>query len=258
MVDRPVVQYVLEELARAGIGRVLLVTGRRKRAIEDHFDADPELDRELGPTDTPGAGLEILYKRQPYPRGLGDAVRCAESFAAGRPVVVALGDAIIEPPPARVPGILTRLAAVQRDTGADAVLAVTEVEPDHVHRYGIVVPGAAAEVTEVADVVEKPQPGMVSSRLAVAARYVLGPRVFAVLCDTEADAGGEVQLTDALRRVIQDGGRVVAVRLAPGERRHDIGTLEGYCATFLDLALRHPALGAALRGRAAALLDDAG
>ena len=103
-----------------------------------------------------------------------------------------------------------------------------------------------------------PPPQAVQSRLAVAARYVLGPRVFAALRDTEPDASGEVQLTDALRRVIREGGRVVAVQLAPGERRHDIGTVEGYCSAFLEHALRHPTLGAALAARAAALLDDLG
>jgi UTP--glucose-1-phosphate uridylyltransferase len=260
VVDKPVVQYVVEELRRAGIERVLFVTGRRKRAIEDHFDHDPELDGANGASrsPTPGAGLELLYTRQPHPGGLGDALRHAESFAGAKGVAVALGDAIIEPPPPGSTGILRRLAEVYEQTGASAAVAVTEVPPDQVRHYGIVVVDSPEPVMEVTDLVEKPDPNRSHSRLAVAARYVLGPEVFAALRHTEPDAQGEIQLTTALQAVIEAGGRVVAVKLAPGERRHDIGTVEGYCTAFLEHALRHPDLGASLRARAAALLDGAG
>jgi UTP--glucose-1-phosphate uridylyltransferase len=241
---------------------VLFVTGRRKRAIEDHFDADPELERALGSAadslaDT-RAGLKVLYTRQPRPAGLGDALRYAEGFSAGGgAVAVALGDTIIEPP-----GILNRLMDAYEEHGAAAALAVEQVQPEAVSRYGIVIPSldarqTAGPVIDVADVIEKPAPGDVDSRLAVAARYVLGPSVFAVLRETPPDAAGEVQLADALRRIIQAGGRVVAVPLSGGEQRHDIGTVESYCAAFLELALNDPRVGPALRDRAAALLNDA-
>jgi len=251
VVDKPVVQYVVEELAQAGIERVLFVTGRRKRAIEDHFDYDPE----LGAAAVPGDALRISYTRQPRPLGLGDALRYAEGFAGGEGVVVALGDAIIEPPASGTHGIVSRLIEAYERTGASAALAVTAVAADDVQHYGIVATGDAGEVI---DVVEKPRPGEVPSRLAVAARYVLGPPVFAALHDVEPDVSGELQLAPALQKVIQTGGRVVAVELAPGERRHDIGTVEGYCSTFIAHALAHPTLGAALRARASALLarDD--
>jgi UTP--glucose-1-phosphate uridylyltransferase len=257
VVDKPVVQYVIEELAAAGIGRVLFVTGRRKRAIEDHFDTDPELERATGDTAVPGNGLRLLYTRQPHPRGLGDAIRCGEDFAGGRAVVVALGDAIITPPEGRA-GIVARLIEAHRRHRAAATLAVTEVPDDAVHRYGIVMANAAGDdgTLVVEDVVEKPDPAEVASRSAIAARYVLGPEVFAALARTEPDADGEIGLTEALRRVISEGGRVIAVPLAPGERRHDIGTIEGYCRVFLEHALRHPEFGAGLRARAAELLDD--
>jgi UTP--glucose-1-phosphate uridylyltransferase len=254
VVDKPVVQYVVEELAAAGIEQLLFVTGRRKRAIEDHFDHDPELDRAAD--GAPGDGLRILYTRQPRPSGLGDALHHAEGFADGRGVVVALGDAIIEPPRTG-PGIVTRLIEAFERTGASAALAVTEVE--HVERYGVVSTTGGGDGDgglAVSDIVEKPRPEEAPSRLAVAARYVLGPRVFAALREVTPDASGEVQLTAALRQVISDGHRVVAVPLANGERRHDIGTIEGYCATFIEHALRHPTLGARLRAEAAALLDD--
>jgi UTP--glucose-1-phosphate uridylyltransferase len=240
IVDRPVVQYIVDELAAAGMRRVLLVTARGKEAIENHFRDDPR----------------VLFANQPQPRGLGDAVACAAEFAAGRPVVLALGDAIISPPSPGMPGIVARLVDAHLATGACATVAVTEVPADDVRHYGIVVPVRPGERMDVGDLVEKPAPGTVPSRYAIAARYVLGPEVFAALRSTEPDATGEIQLTDALRRIVADGGRVVAVALARPECRHDTGTVEGYSATFLEYALGHPTIGAALRTRAVRLLDD--
>jgi UTP--glucose-1-phosphate uridylyltransferase len=249
VVDRPVVQYVVEELVRAGIARVLFVTGRRKRAIEDHFDADPELGE--GPLIDPRTGLQLFYARQPQPSGLGDALRHAESFAEGRGIVVALGDTIIERRPRPAPGIVERLIEAFSVSGAAAAVAVAPVAPEEVSRYGIVI----ASGDEVERVLEKPGPDETESRLAIAARYVLGPEVFAALRETRPDASGEVQVADALNQVIAKGGRVVVVPLAEGERRHDIGTPQSYCEVFLEHALRHPRYGPALRARAAALLD---
>ena len=239
LVDKPVVQYVVEELVRSGISRVLFVTGRRKRAIEDHFDADPELGS--APLIDPRTGLQILYTRQAQPAGLGDAVRYGTGFGEGRGVVVALGDAIVESHGA---GVVKRMIDVYEQGGVSAVVAVEQVPEEAVSRYGIVV-----GCPEVTDVIEKPDPGAVESRLAVAARYVLGPEVFAALREVAPDASGEVQLADALRRVIAGGGRVVAVPLRDGERRHDIGTVESYCAAFLHFALADARFGARLRAQ---------
>jgi UTP--glucose-1-phosphate uridylyltransferase len=131
-----------------------------------------------------------------------------------------------------------------------------EVGEDAVSSYGIVCGTEIRDgIIEVTDVIEKPDPSEVTSRLAVAARYVLGPSVFAALRDTAPDAGGEVQLADGLRTVLREGGRIVAVPLADGEHRYDIGTVEGYCNAFLDLAFADPRVGPALRARAATLLD---
>jgi UTP--glucose-1-phosphate uridylyltransferase len=231
VVDKPVVQYVVEELAGAGIERVLFVTGRRKRAIEDHFDH-------------PDVAVKVLYTRQSEPIGLGDAIRCADGFA-NEGVVVALGDAIIDPP-----GIVTRLIEAFSERGAAAALAVSEVPSDAVSRYGIAIP--RDDSLELGDLVEKPDPASVESRLAVMGRYVLGPAVFDALKMTPPDASGEVQLTDAIRLTIGAGHRVVAVPLAPGERRYDIGTVESYCATFVRYAFADPRFGSRLR----ALLDE--
>jgi UTP--glucose-1-phosphate uridylyltransferase len=256
LVDKPVVQYVVEELVRAGVARVVFVTGRRKRAIEDHFDADPELD--TGPLIDPRTGLQIVYTRQAHAAGLGDAVRYAESFAREQGIVVALGDAIIDTPASVPRAIVPRLIATFETHQADAVFAVQPVADEAVSRYGIATPGAQLETHgafEVASLVEKPDPASVTSRLAVTGRYVLGPRVFSILRETPPGADGEVQLSDALQRLQGAGGRVIGVPLAAGERRHDIGSIESYCATFLEYALMHPQLGAQLRARAADLLD---
>jgi UTP--glucose-1-phosphate uridylyltransferase len=247
VVDKPVVQYVVEELASAGIERVLFVTGRRKRAIEDHFDADPELGTE------PLTGVEILYTRQARPAGLGDALRYARRFAGDRGAIVALGDTIIGPEG----GITERLIDAYAEGGIDAAVAVQTVAPEDVSRYGIVTlaAGHTGAGAVIADVIEKPAPGVTDSRLAVAARYALGPAVFAALEEVQPDAGGEVQVADALRRVIAAGGRVVAVPLESGERRYDIGTVAGYCSVFMEHALADPAVGPALRARLSELLD---
>jgi UTP--glucose-1-phosphate uridylyltransferase len=251
LVDKPVVQYVVEELVRAGIARLLFVTGRRKRAIEDHFDADPELD--TGPLIDPRTGLQILYTRQARPAGLGDAIRHAKGFADDRPVVVALGDAVIVSARPSAPGIVARLIETFQDTaGAAAAFAVAEVPRELVSRYGVAVLDGGSRVR---DLVEKPDPDAVPSRTAIMGRYVLGPAVFRALRDTPPDASGEVQLTDALRQVLADGAPVLAVPLSPEERRLDIGSVEGYCAAFLEHALNDPRFGGALRAQAAALLD---
>jgi len=254
LVDRPVVQYVVEELVRAGISRVVFVTGRRKRAIEDHFDADPELD--TGPLIDPRTGLQILYTRQPQPAGLGDAVRYAESFALANGIVVALGDAIIQTPTAAPKGIVARLIDEYERSDADAVLAVAEVAPQLVSRYGIALTAGSSGggAFDVDAVVEKPDPAAVPSRLAIMGRYVLGPAVFTTLRETPPGADGEVGLSDALQLLIEGGGRVRAVPLGDGERRHDIGSVESYCATFIEYALTDPQLGPAMRARAAELL----
>ena len=232
LIDKPVVQYVAEELAEAGIERILFVTGAHKRAIEDHFDH-------------PDLGVKVLYTRQPRPAGLGDAIRCADGFANDG-VVVALGDGVIDPP-----GIVPRLIEVFESEGPDVALAVAPAVDEEVSLRGIVV----TDGEQVTDLLEKPQPAEVSSRTAMVGRYVVGRRLFDALRDLGPDATGEVQLTDGLRRVLSDGGRIVAVPLTEGHRRHDIGSLEGYCAAFLEYGLRHPLVGPALRERARALLE---
>jgi UTP--glucose-1-phosphate uridylyltransferase len=257
LVDKPAVQYVVEELQGAGIERILFVTGRRKRAIEDHFDADPELERAVGAAESPASGLRIVYTRQRQPLGVGDALRYADGFAGQAGIVVAFGDAIISPPRDGGAGIVSRLISAYESADATAAVAVQEVPDELVSRYGIVAPGTAVgDAFEVTDVIEKPALEDAPSRIAVMGRYVLGPAVFEALSRTQPGTAGEVQLSDALRQVVRDGGKLLAVPLAAGERRFDVGTLESYCAAFLEYALTDARFGAELRARAAALLDD--
>jgi UTP--glucose-1-phosphate uridylyltransferase len=232
VLDRPVVQYVVEELVSAGIGRILFVTGRRKRAIEDHFDADPELGSE--PLVDPRTGLQILYTRQARPAGLGDAIRYGQGLAARDGVVVALGDAIIESRSA--PNLTRRLIETFEREAPAAVIAVQQVPADRVSRYGVV----AGPLESISGLIEKPRPEVAPSRWAVAARYVLSPLVLSILRDTPPDASGEVQVADALNALIAQGHRVIAVPLDDGERRHDIGTVESYVATFVHFARQDP------------------
>ena len=244
VLDTPVVQYVVEELVRSGIARVLFVTGRRKRAIEDHFDADPELGSE--PLIDPRTGLQILYTRQATPAGLGDAIRYGAGLAAPAGVVVALGDTIIESP--REPGITRRLIGVFEAESPAAAVAVQEVPAEAVSRYGVVA-GVERDdgLIDVSRVVEKPEPRLAPSRWAVAARYVLAPEVIAELRSTPPDRSGEVQVADALNALLARGDRVLAVPLGPGERRHDIGTVDSYVRTFVHYALRDPRLAPQVR-----------
>ncbi|CAN5631021.1 UTP--glucose-1-phosphate uridylyltransferase GalU [soil metagenome] len=264
---KPVVQHVVEELAAAAIERVVFVTGRGKSAIENHFDRDPTLTgvlarrgdaQLLGRLAFERLGLAFAYTRQPEPLGLGDAVLCAEGFTGDAPFAVALGDAILGgvdgPPP-----VVARLAAALERHGADCAVAVRNVAREHSGRYGIVSADSDGDgkdgVVRVEAIVEKPDPATAPSTLAVAARYVTTPAIFDALRATPRAVNGELELTDAIARLIDDGRTVVAVRLRDIVR-HDIGTHESYASAFMHFALADPDHGARLRAEARALLDD--
>ncbi len=264
---KPVVQHVVEELADAGIERVVFVTGRGKGSIEDHFDHDPVLTRALAlrghdellaRLDFERMGVSFTYTRQPTPRGLGDALLRAEGFAGDGPFAVALGDAIIGTR-ARI-GIVERLSTALEQYDAVCAIAVRSVPREQTGRYGIVSlaetdgGGARGDVARVTAIVEKPAPENAPSTWAVAARYVMTPAIFDALRATEAGGDGEVELTDAISRLVDSGALVVAVRLVDVER-HDVGTHESYAKAFLAFALTDPEHGAALRAEARRLLD---
>ena len=252
---KPVVQYVVEELALSGIRRLLFITGPGKASIENHFDINWELIAFLRETgreelleelDFERQQLEYFYTRQRRQLGLGHAVLCARPLVGDQPFVVALGDSII--------GVNAQSKIVERmveefeRSGAAVVVAFEEVPREEVVRYGIAqVAGEAGEVFDLADLVEKPSVEEAPSTLAVAARYVFAPSIFDALEATEPGKGGEIQLTDAIRRVLADGGRGIGLRLEPDERRFDIGNFGSYFRAFIEFALADPRFGDDLR-----------
>ncbi len=259
---KPVVQYVVEELSRCGINRLLFVTGPGKTAIENHFDIDAELIanlRETGKEELLAElafereEIEYFYTRQRRQLGLGHAVLCSRPVVGNEPFVVALGDSIIGlNAESRV--VATMIEHFET-SGADAVVALEEVPRQEVVHYGIARPnGAVDDVFELADLVEKPSVDDAPSNLAVAARYVFSPAIFDCLAATRPGKGGEIQLTDAIRMLIDQGRRVLGVRLSGSEQRFDIGNFESYFLAFAEFALADPQWGDALRKRFGTLL----
>jgi len=264
---KPVVQYVVEELARCGIVRLLFITGPGKTAIENHFDIDLELVTHLRETGKEELleelafereDLEYFYTRQRRQLGLGHAVLCAQPAVGRQPFVVALGDSIIG---LHAQSNVVRMMIEEFDRQrADAVIAFERVAPAEVIHYGIARPRAGGddEVFDLADVVEKPEVEEAPSNLAVAARYVFSPVIFDYLRRTPPGKGDEIQLTDAVRMLIGDGGRVLGVSLAEDEKRFDIGNFESYFEAFVEFALSDPLYGAALHARVTQLLAEGG
>ncbi len=248
---KPIVQYVVEEMVGQGLRKFLFVTGRNKRSIEDHFDVDPELINRLSEAgdqdlldEIPDVqeGVEFFYTRQPIttgrsaPAGLGAAVGLSEEFVGGEPFVVALGDTIIKP--GNHSGLVKRMIKSHLKHQSGCTLAVFEVEPDQVSRYGIVEPGGRiGSEFFVKDLVEKPLAADAPSRFAIAARYVLHPDIFKAIRVTPPGIHGEIWLTDAIRIMIRQGSTVRCVRLKPDEARYDIGNPESYFKAFIDFAL---------------------
>jgi len=251
---KPVVQYVVEELTRVGITRVLFVTGPGKASIENHFDRNAELIQTLreGGKEELLAALEFerstaqyFYTRQRELLGLGHAVSCARSFVGNQPFVVALGDSIIGMHAES--DVVRRMTRLYQERDAAAVIAFEEVPHDEVSRYGIAKPKRDDDLFEIEDLIEKPSPREAPSNLAIAARYVLSPAIFDALAQTRRGKGGEIQLTDAILSVIRNGGRAYGVRLSADERRYDIGNFEAYFEAFVSFALADPSYGSALK-----------
>ena len=264
---KPVVQYVVEELTRVGMKRLLFITGPGKASIENHFDLNDELIqalRESGKEDLLAeleyerADVQYFYTRQRQLLGLGHAVSCARSFVGDQPFVVALGDSIIGMHAES--DVVERMTRCYREKHAAAVIAFEEVPLPEVSQYGIAQPktdpAAGDELFEIADLVEKPSPRETPSTLAIAARYVLSPAIFDALAQTKRGKGGEIQLTDAIRAVIRNGGQAYGVRLRPGERRYDIGNFDAYFEAFVAFALADPKFGAALKRHLQAILTE--
>jgi UTP--glucose-1-phosphate uridylyltransferase len=246
IVDKPLIQYAVEEAAACGITEMVFVTGRNKRAIEDHFDKAYELETELERKNK-GALLEMvqsvlpervrcIYIRQAEPLGLGHAVLCAQPVVGNEPFAVVLADDLIDAqPPA-----MCRMADVFAQQGA-ALLGVEEVPRDQTQNYGIVtIDQMQGDTARIQSIVEKPKPVDAPSNLGVIGRYVLTPRIFDLLAQVTPGAGGEIQLTDAISALLAHEP-AFAVRL-PG-RRYDCGTKLGYLQATVEYGVRHPETG---------------
>ncbi len=243
---KPVVQYVVEEMQRAGLREILFVTGRQKTSIEDHFDHDPELVRKLSEMgrselleslDYENADASFFFVRQRELKGLADAVATGRDFVGREPFAVALGDSIIKNFGRGV--LMNDMTALFAEKKAAAVIAVEEVAADMVHHYGIVSPKGAAggRAFEIEGVVEKPTPEQAKSRLAIAARYVFDPAIFEAIGRTVPTTSGELQLTDSIQILINQSKPVYCIRLAKDQRRYDIGNFESYFKAFVDFAM---------------------
>ncbi len=250
VVDKPAIQYVVEEAVNAGLDDVLLITGRSKRSIEDHFDRAYELEEALtAKDDTDRLALvreaselaHVHYVRQGDPRGLGHAVLCAAQHVGSQPFAVLLGDDLID----AKDRLLTRMMEVRQRYGG-SVVALMEVDPEQVSQYGCVAmtPTSEEDVVIVTDLVEKPVPGEAPSRWIIIGRYVCDPAVFGVLRETPPGRGGEIQLTDALkvlaRQDVSQGGGVHGV-LFRG-RRFDTGNKLDYLRTMVQFGCERPDL----------------
>ncbi|MEY2804056.1 MAG: hypothetical protein RL657_1392 [Pseudomonadota bacterium] len=249
VVDKPLIQYAVEEAYQAGIRHMIFVTGRNKRAIEDHFDTAYELETELEQAGK-AALLELVrsvqpddmlcsYVRQPRALGLGHAVLCAEHLVGEHPFAVLLADDLMVGLPGG-PGVMQQMAQVHAQTGA-SVLAVQEVPLDQVSRYGVIAGAMTPEGwTRVERMVEKPRPEQAPSRWAVAGRYILSPGVFERIRQGGRGVGGEIQLTDGIAGLLRD--ETVLGYNYQG-KRYDCGSKMGFLEATVELALQHPEVG---------------
>jgi len=246
VVDKPLIQYAVEEAYAAGIRHMIFVTGRNKRAIEDHFDTAYELETELeaaqkldllalvrsmNPSD-----MDFSYVRQPRSLGLGHAVLCAEHLVGNEPFAVLLADDLM----VGTPPVLAQMAA-QFSELQQSLLAVQEVPLTHTRRYGIVAGETLSDrLMKVSKMVEKPAPEMAPSRMAVAGRYILTPAVFHHIRSQPTGVGGEIQLTDGIAGLLTQES-VYAFQYSG--KRYDCGSKEGFLEATVELALAHPQVG---------------
>lgn len=244
IVDKPSLQYIVEELVQSGITDIVIVTGRNKNSIEDHFDFSYELENTLEKdgkfellkkVDEISSMANIYYVRQNHPLGLGHAILKAKSFIGEDPFVIALGDDIVYNPERPV---AKQLIEVYEKYGAN-VIGVQEVEKKDVSKYGIVKPSKTLDedTVEMVDFIEKPNTEEAPSNLACLGRYLLSGDIFKYLEETEPGKGGEIQLTDAILKMLNDNGKVVAYNFKG--KRYDIGNKFGLLKANIEFGLRN-------------------
>ena len=249
IVDKPTIQFIVEEALKSGIEDILIVTGKAKRPIEDHFDSNIELETNLsekGKTELlklveETTDVNLHFIRQSHPKGLGHAVLQARAFIGNEPFVVMLGDDIMED---EIP--LTQQLIDDYERTHASTIAVMEVPQKDTSKYGIINPGEELEdgLFNVKNFVEKPDPSKAPSNLAIIGRYLLTPEIFDVLSEQKPGAGNEIQLTDAIDRLNQS--RKVYARKFEG-KRYDIGDKFGYMRAMIEYGVCHPEIGDVFR-----------
>ena len=263
IVDKPTIQYIVEEALDSGIEEILIISGHAKRAIEDHFDSAPNLERELeekGKEDLLAivretADINVHYIRQKKMRGLGDAILCAKSFMAGEPFAVLLGDDVVyaDREGGQAPA-LKQLIDIY-DAYGGSVLGCQQVPDEKVSSYGIVAGRdiAGSRLVKVSDMIEKPELGEAPSNMAVLGRYIISPTVFEILEHTQPGKGGEIQLTDALKQLA--GIEPVWAYCFEG-KRYDVGDKLGFLKATVEFALRREDLGPQFKEYLQALMKE--
>lgn len=256
---KPAVQYVVEEMVEAGITQILLITGRQKSSIEDHFDRETELERRLVRTGAYDLAEELnffeedvalFYTRQSVQSGPADAIRLAADFVGDEPFLVAYGDTIITSQ--QRPSLIQRMLEDHLRSGARATLAVETVRREDVQRYGIVQPTAGTlpqptAAFEIDDLIEKPEVATAPSTLAITPRYIFDRAIFDAIGRTLPGRGGELWLTDSIAILLRQGDGVRCLPLGAGEKRYDIGNFETYFKAFIDFALADERYGYMIR-----------
>ena len=252
IVDKPLIQYAVEEAYSAGIRHMIFVTGRNKRAIEDHFDTAYELENELEKAEKHALlslvrsvqpdDMNFAFVRQPHSLGLGHAVLCAEHLVGNEPFAVLLADDLMIGPAGGL-SVLSQMAA-QFEQTQQSILAVQEVPAEQTGRYGIVAVEAANAANpglmKIQKIVEKPAPDVAPSRMGVAGRYILTPAIFDHIRRQASGVGGEIQLTDGISSLM-DAESVYAFQYQG--KRYDCGSKEGFLEATVELALQHPEVG---------------
>ena len=249
VVDKPAIQYIVEEAVAAGIDDILIITGRSKRSIEDHFDRQFELEYHLDAAGKHAELTEVLdiasladihFVRQGEPLGLGHAVSVARKHVGDHPFAVMLGDEFMAPTSTLLPDMIQIHGQYGR-----SVLALQEVPTEEISRYGCAKPERISDhLVQILDIVEKPSPDVAPSNLAVMGRYVFTPEIFEKLEQVEPGVGGEIQLTDAIAMLLAD--QVVYGATFSGGR-HDTGTVPAYLETIVELALTRSDIGPGFR-----------
>ena len=253
VVDKPLIQYAVEEAYSAGIRQMIFVTGRNKRAIEDHFDTAYELESELEKAEKHALlslvrsvqpeDMNIAFVRQPRSLGLGHAVLCAEHLVGNEPFAVLLADDLMVGLQGG-PSVLAQMAAQFREL-QQSILAVQEVPLEHTRRYGIVAGESVSPgLMKVEKIVEKPAPDVAPSRMGVAGRYILTPAIFAHIRNQTRGVGGEIQLTDGISGLL---GQESVYAFQYQGKRYDCGSKEGFLEATVELALQHPEVGTHFR-----------